>query len=346
VSTKNHLLGRGESRRLPLAILIALLAAVPYLNGIRNGFTFDDVPLVAENTRLRSTSALGEAFTTDWWNGKRPQTLAYRPLTMTSFAIDYAMARAGQVDPAPARLPAAAAMPFHVENVLWHAAASVALCFLVLELFASPGLALATAALFAVHPVHTEAVDGIVGRAELMSAGFAFLALLVASRILRDDPPGSLRPIVAGSLLFLALLSKEQAIVIPVLPLAWVAFLPSGERGAVMRRSSFKRLIAASAFATFAYLAMRTAVLGSPIAASAVAPGTIVVDNPIVGAAGTARVLTPVRVFGHAVGLLLFPKTLTADYSYDQIPVVSSLDGATFLSALALAGLIAGAVWL
>ena len=346
MSTKNQLLGRGKSRRLPLAIFVALLAAVPYLNGIRNGFTFDDVSLVAENQRLRASGAVSEAFTTDWWNGKRPQTLAYRPLTMTSFAIDYALARRGAIDPPPARLPAGDAMPFHVDNVLWHGAASVSLFLLVLELFSSPGLALATAALFAVHPVHTEAVDGIVGRAELMSACFAFLALFVVSRILRDDPPGPLRPAVAGALLFLALLSKEQAIVIPAIPLVWLVSLPPGGRIAVSRRSSFRRLIAALAFATFAYLAFRTAVLGSPIAASKAVSGTIVVDNPIAGATGIGRVLTPVRVFGHAVGLLVYPKTLTADYSYDQIPVVTSLDGSTFVSALALAGLIAGAFWL
>jgi tetratricopeptide (TPR) repeat protein len=344
VSTKNNLPGRGENRRLPLAILVAVLAAVPYLNGIRNGFTFDDVSLVAENPRLRATGAVSSAFTSDWWNGKRPQSLLYRPLTLTSFAIDYAVARSGAADPPPARLPSGDAVPFHVQNLLWHVAASVALFLLVLTLFASPGLAAATAALFAVHPVHTEAVDGIVGRAELMSACFAFLALLVASRILRDDAPGLARPALAGALLWLALLSKEQAIVVPALPLVWLASRSPAERGAVMRRSSFKRLMAALALATCAYLALRTAVLGSPVAAFKGVSGTVVVDNPVAGAAGLGRLLTPVGVFGRAAGLIVYPRTLSADYSYDQIPVVTALDAATAFSALLLSGLIAGAV--
>lgn len=344
--TIHHAPGRGEGRRLRLAILVSLLATIPYANGIRNDFTFDDVPLVAENPRLRAPGAVKAAFATDWWNGTRPQSLLYRPLTMASFAIDYAVARIGATDPPPARLPAGAAVPFHLQNVFWHAAASIALFLLVLELFASPGLAVATAALFAVHPVHTEAVDGIVGRAELMSAGFALLALLVAARILRDDPPGIARPAASGVLLLLALLSKEHAIVIPAIPLVWMATRPPGERRALIHRSSVKRLAAAMVLATLAYLALRSAVLGAPVAAFASAPGTIVVDNPIAGATGIGRVLTPVRVFGHAVTKFVFPRSLSADYSYDQLPVVTAPDAATVGSASALAALIAGAVLL
>src|SRR5437773_1854741 len=87
----------------------------------------------------------------------------------------------------PARLSDRAGIPFHVQNLLWHGAASASLFLLVLEMFASPALALSTAGLFAVHPVHTEAVDGIVGRAELISACFVFLTLLVAWRIVHQD---------------------------------------------------------------------------------------------------------------------------------------------------------------
>ena len=79
-------------------------------------------------------------------------------------------------------------------------------------------LALATAALFAVHPVHTEAVYGIVGRAELLSAFLVFSCLLVSWRVVRDDPEGWGRPALAGFLLWLAALSKEYAIVVPLIP--------------------------------------------------------------------------------------------------------------------------------
>ena len=75
---------------------------------------------------MRSVAGLGDVFSTDWWDGKRPQSLLYRPLTMATFAIDYAATRLGASGPPPARLGDGAAFPFHLQNVLWHAAASVA----------------------------------------------------------------------------------------------------------------------------------------------------------------------------------------------------------------------------
>jgi tetratricopeptide (TPR) repeat protein len=325
---------RTKNDRLLMALGVALLATLPYVNALRNGFTMDDVPLVAENARIRSLAGIARAFSSDWWDGTRPRSLLYRPLAMASFGVDDAVARWSADGPPPARLDDTRALPFHVGNVLWHAAATAALFLLLSELFGSAALAIAAAALFAVHPVHTEAVDGIVGRAELMSACFSFLALLCAWRAVREEAAGLGRPALAGGLLFLALLSKEQAIVIPVIPFLW----PSA-----LRRPSFRKLLAGFVVATLAYVALRTAVLGTPFGTAVAPAGSINIDNPIAGAAGLSRVLTPLRVFGHALALLVFPKTLSADYSYDQIPLVNSLDLTTALCALALAGLAAGA---
>ena len=320
------------------------LATLPYVNGLRNGFTFDDLSLAAENQRLRSPAGVARVFTSDWWDGKTPQSLLYRPLTMASFAIDYAAGRSGETGPPPARLPDDAARPFHIQNLLWHGAACVAFYLLILELFARPGLALAAAALFAVHPVHTEAVNGIVGRAELMSACFTFFALVVAQRVFRD-PSRSIAPAaLAGALALAALLSKEQAIIVPFVPLLWLLPMTKKERNAKVRSKSFRNVTIALATATIVYLAMRGAALGSPFATGAIDHAPIVVDNPVKSATGAARLLTPLRVFGEALRVLVFPKTLSADYSYDQLPLIHSMDAATAGSAFILLAL-AGAVF-
>jgi len=335
---------RPRAIRVALVAAVVLTAVLPYLNGLGNGFTFDDVALVQENPRVRSLAGVRRGFTTDWWNGERPRSLAYRPLTMAAFAIDYAIATRGETGPRELRLAPDKALAFHVQNVFWHAAACIALFFLVLVVFESQGLAFATAVLFAAHPVHTEAVDGIVGRAELMSASLAFAALAVGWRAVRDNRPGWARPAVASILLLLALLSKESAIVIPAVPLIGAALLDREPRTGTIRSPAFRRLVAGLAFAAVAYLAIRAAVLGSAVASFPLAPGTIVVDNPIAAATGAGRWLTPVRVFGEVLRLTVYPKTLSADYSYDQIPIVRSLDLATSLCLLGLAGLAAGAV--
>jgi tetratricopeptide (TPR) repeat protein len=151
---------------------------------------------------------------------------------------------------------------------------------------------------------------------------------------------------LAGALLLTALLSKESAIFVPAVPLFWLTARSPAERRALLRRASFRRLLVSLGAAAAAYLALRAAVLGSPVAGYRTAPGTIVVDNPIAGATGAARVLTPISVFGAAVAKLVYPRVLSADYSYTQLPLVRAIDGRTVACALLLAGLAALALGL
>src|SRR5207245_2493071 len=72
-----------------------------------------------------------------------------------------------------------AAWWFHAVNVAWHAGASVAVAWLA-RLWSGERAALAAGLLFAVHPVHVEAVANIVGRAEVMAGLFAILAVYAA----------------------------------------------------------------------------------------------------------------------------------------------------------------------
>src|SRR2546422_8401771 len=88
----------------------------------------------------------------------------YRPLTIASYAVDWQLG---------------AAAWFHGVNLLWHAATSVAVTLLARR-WSGDRAALVAGLIFAVHPVHVEAVADIVGRAELMAALFALLALYAA----------------------------------------------------------------------------------------------------------------------------------------------------------------------
>jgi Flp pilus assembly protein TadD len=323
---------------------IALLASIPYLNGLGNGFAFDDVAIAAENPRIRSIEGIGRTLTTDWWAGATSRTLVYRPIALVTLSADYAAARLGEAGPPPPRLPDRAAFSFHLQNVLWHAAASVALYLLVSEMFSVPALGFLTAALFAVHPVHTEAVYGIVGRAELLSAFLVFSCLIVSWRVLRDNPAGLGRPALAGFLLGLAALSKEYAIVIPAVPLLWLFLRSPEERRSIAARRSFRVLMASLVAAVVVFLALRAAVLGS-ITGVGDAPANLNdPNNPIATAEGAARWLTPVRVFGEVARLMVFPRTLSADYSFRQIPLVSSPDLPTAVCLMCLIGLAATAI--
>jgi tetratricopeptide (TPR) repeat protein len=318
--------------------VVATLAIVPYLGGLGNGFTFDDEPIAAENTRIRSIEGVGRAFASDWWDGTMQTSRLYRPLPIATYSADYTISRLAEAGPAPHRLPDRSAVPFHVQNVIWHAATSLALFVFVFEMYGTLSLALVTGALFAVHPIHTEAVYGIVGRAELMAACFALASLIVARRVFRNDPHGAASPLLAAVLCFLALLSKEHPIVLPAVPLLWLLYLSRPERRAVLGRRSYRLLLGSLGAAAVVYLVVRTAVLGSITGIGAVAGKLTDLNNVIATATGIPRWLTPVRVFGEVLRLLVFPRTLSVDYSFRQIPLVTSPDLATFGCLLALAG--------
>ncbi len=84
---------------------------------------------------------------------------------------------------------------------------------------------------------------------------------------------------------------------------------------------------------------MRRAVLGSLVGPGFdEEAGEVFVMNPLVGASAGARVLTAVDVAARYLRLLVFPRTLTMDYSFDSVPVVRSAASAAFaISAIAVA---------
>lgn len=89
---------------------------------------------------------------------------SYRPLTVLTYRWNFALA-------------GLKAWTYHLVNVLLHTFV-VYLFYQFSRRFLNPSGSLAAALLFALHPVHVEAVTGVVGRAELLSAVFVFASLL------------------------------------------------------------------------------------------------------------------------------------------------------------------------
>src|SRR5690349_5582902 len=170
-----------------LALVVVALAALPYINALKNEFVLDDIAIVVEDPLIRDVGNFGQIFTTNYCGtGSSDAAIIdsglYRPLTVFSYAVDYG---AWKLDP----------VGYHAVNVVLHAIASVLLFFVALEILASPIAAAATAAVFAVHPMHTEAVTSIVGRAELLAAHFFIAAFWFArSRAHEESNVASVGP--------------------------------------------------------------------------------------------------------------------------------------------------------
>lgn len=291
----------------------ALVSILLYLPTVRYDFVFDDRGVVLENPLMRDLSDAPMLFVTPYWNTPRvPQSL-YRPVTSLTFALDRALL--GRFEPAWS----------HGVNMALHALATWLVTRLAFLALATPWPAALAGLMFAAHPVHVEAVAGVVGRSEILAV-CGLLAALFAHRSAQEPHRRGVTALVAAPVFaFLAMLCKESAFVAPLLcGLVDVSFpVPGGSR----RRRTF--LYAGHAAAVGLALLLRAVALGS------VGGGPIhFVDNPAASAGPLAGRLTALACVARYAGLLLWPARLSADYSYDQIAIAR-----TPLDPLVLAGL-------
>jgi tetratricopeptide (TPR) repeat protein len=290
---------------------VAVVAVLVHWPATSCGFVLDDVRLVEHNADIVALSNVPELFLQPYWNVPGEHYGLYRPLTIVSFALNRAILGEGPFG-------------FHLVNVLLHACVS-ALAWIALRGSGSRyGAALLGGLVFAVLPIHTEAIVGIAGRAELLAALFVLAAWLAHRRAWR----------AAASLLYLgAILSKESALLAPVL---FFADDVLRETRAPFRRGA---ALAGYAIAAGAMLALRVLALGPHQTASAMIP----LDNPAAAAGSMARIATALFVQLRYAALCVAPRQLVADYSFDAIPVVRSLIepralfGLTFLAGLGVA---------
>ena len=334
----------GERRQIRIwAIAIAALAAVAYLNAFGHAFVLDDTRLIRDNVRIRSLADVPRLFADSYWGAQGAQAL-YRPLPLATYALNYAV-------------HGLETNGYTAVNVGLHVAVSLLLFALVRSLGGSAFAAGAAGLLFAVHPVHTEAVTGLSGRPELLAALFVVLALH-GHRLAPAAGRAALRYRAATLLCFAcALLSKESAMTLLAVVPAMDALVPArtADGQAAGPRARIVSDYLPLAGVAVAYLALRRAVLGGiVIADSAIAP----LDNPLVplaptpfgdrmGATPAQALMTAVALVTEYARLLVWPARLSPDYSYNQIPLVASALDVRFLAGAAIVAACAGGiVWL
>ncbi|XP_063073013.1 protein O-mannosyl-transferase TMTC1 isoform X1 [Engraulis encrasicolus] len=153
---------------LRYAVLLAV-CSLCYSNSVRGEFVHDDVWAITNNPDVRPGSSLRSIFSNDFW-GKRMSDntshKSYRPLCILTFKLNILL---GGMEP----------FHFHVVNVCLHCAVTAMLLHTCeCCVFEDRRLAFLTALLFAVHPIHTEAVSGIVGRADVLACLLFLLTFL------------------------------------------------------------------------------------------------------------------------------------------------------------------------
>jgi hypothetical protein len=285
-------------KRPPHLLLIAALwiaGAAAYSNSFSADLVFDSKRLILSDSRIQSATAenVRLIWTEDYYFRTGSSAL-YRPLSTLSFLFNYGVLGDG---PQPSC--------YHWVNFAIHAA-NIALAYLLgLLIFGETTPAFAMAALWSLHPVLTEAVTNVAGRADLLAAFGVLAGLLCYAR----GWPG----LVAVSSA-IAICSKESGIVLlGLIPLYDLAF----NRKAPWRTRIVPYLAAAVPIA--AYLAMRTRVL-THVSSRLIS----FIDNPLLDSGFFAARLTAFKVLAKYVALMIWPGPLSCDYSYNQIPLLGA----------------------
>ena len=157
------------SRRHALAMLgLWAFALLAYSNSFRAGLSLDNAWVIQEDSRIQAaTSENARLILTQDYSYKNSSSGLYRPLTTFSYLVNYTILGGG-AHPAG----------YHWVNFALHAVNILLVYWLGLLLFQEMGPAWALAAVWALHPILTESVTNIVGRADLL-AGFGVLAGLL-----------------------------------------------------------------------------------------------------------------------------------------------------------------------
>ncbi len=308
--------------------LILAVSAAAYLSALGNGYAYDDVPIIERNPILAEGQPWWAAWTHPYWPGSNRRDeldVLYRPLTVQTYAWER-------------RLFGHKPFPPHVVNIVLHSLLSAAIWAAARRMGLGAFGSAVAALVFAVHPIHVEAVANVVGRAEILSALGLLIAMIAEQRrveLEHSDHAASPAYWTATIAMLLgsgvAMFSKESGLAaIVILPAcrwrqAMVTGVPRAPDplhpptrclGAMVARTVLPLLILAAA-----YLLIRYQVCAGRlwIESSRYGPG-----NLLRQAGWDVRLWTPFAVLGRYLSLMAYPDRLLSDYSINVIGPVRS----------------------
>ena len=292
-----------KNHELLFVLLVAMaLSFVVFGNSLAGGFVFDDTAVVKNRGDLKDPSFFLNLFVSPY-HQNIPKTGLYRPLTMASYAINHFLG--------------GSAKSFHLVNIIIHALNSFLVFWLVWRFLKSKSMAYISFLLFLVHPLHTEAVTSIVGRAELLAFLWSMMTIYFFFKNYK---------LLAGLSFLLALWSKETALaLLPVLFYLDLYFEQTNFWPAV-KRLSFLAL-PLGVYSVFRYLALGKYFTGDVT--------TTIVENQLKFVSFLERIFTALKVLAMYAERLIWPIHLSADYAYQRISLISNI----FKSPEALLGL-------
>jgi tetratricopeptide (TPR) repeat protein len=202
-----------------LVFVLLLLNTLLYIGALGHDFIKDDFRLVVENHRIRNFASFWDSIDSKFFSFPDFHFLHYwRPMSMFSFYVDYQL---WGLNPAG----------YHFVNILLNALAA-ALFFLVFYFLTGKiSYSFLIALFFSIHPAHVEAASWISGRTDLLAAVFILSAILSFIIFLQKNSYAAYG--FSAFFFVLALLSKENPVLFPVLALGLIAIIPGKQKNSL-----------------------------------------------------------------------------------------------------------------
>jgi len=293
-------------------LLIVAATLLAYANAWHGTLVYDDKFFIGL-PHQPGLAEFGRYFTEDLWAASGMHSKLYRPVHLVLLALE-------------SRVYGDWYVGYHIDNILLHAAATLLVFGLLRRILGEPAdgspsqtlYALLAALVFAVHPVHTEVVNSIFNRSEILVAlasagGIWWLLHFLCSR-----------PVVAWAGLalcyLLGLFSRESTVVLPGIAGITVLLLSPGPWSIRIRRCLpvFWLLLPLAV-----YLALRVHALSAADAALAGSPGgaaLVPADHDWAGVPGFAALLHTFGVWGQALWLMIWPTPLLLSHEVPTDP--------------------------
>lgn len=184
-------------KRKDLVVLLMIVTALCYANALFAGFVWDDFNNVVCNDRLEKSEGVRDIFL-------HPSGGYYRPLSYFSVRFDHALWGENPFG-------------YHLTNVLFHILNVILIFMIAVRLHLSDNASFLSAVLFAVHPVHTEAITYISGRSDIIAAFFIFSSFYFFLKSFNLKRAFNKHTVISLILFAISLLCKEIALIVPVL---------------------------------------------------------------------------------------------------------------------------------
>ncbi|XP_060080111.1 protein O-mannosyl-transferase TMTC2-like [Ylistrum balloti] len=297
------------------------LALILYLNTLDADFAYDDSRAIQKNQDLRPETPILNVMYDDFWGTPLTHSgshKSYRPLCVLSFRLNYFL---GELNP----------WGYHLGNVILHVIVTAVFTHFARIFLRHHIPTLAAGLLFACHPIHVEAVAGVVGRADVGACLFFLLAILAYVKYVHHREVGNSREKyawfgLAALSTTASMLTKEQGVMVIAVCASYDLFIYHKVKlqdivtFKWVKRKEIREGIILLVLVGVSLITFRLVFMGNK------PPEFAPSDNPASDSDSLlTRALTYLLLPSLNLWILFCPRVLSFDWSMDAIPLVETI---------------------